>query len=501
MTSTQYSHDLGVLSPAAREWLERKPACYIDGEWISVSQTIPVLDPSSGRPVSEIAAAGEDHVDMAVEAAQRAMHPSSDWRRMGPLSREKALHRLAALIEENIGSLSQVETVDNGMPHWFAIGSIHGVADIFRYYAGWPTKIAGQTLVTEGPPNSGDCRGHTLLSPVGVVAAITPWNVPLMMAAWKLAPALAAGCAVVLKPAEDTSLTALMLAALCEQAGLPKGVVNIVTGVGAEAGEALINHSGVSKISFTGSTRVGRHIGEVAGRNVKKHTLELGGKSPTLLFNDADLDEAVPGAATALFLNSGQICVAGSRLYVQSGIYQEVMERLQEHINGIKVGAGFAPDVFMGPLVNAAQKRRVQGYIESAESAGYDVLRGQAVDESQGYYVAPTVIAGASDNANVTCEEIFGPVLSVYKFDDEDEALKRANEGEYGLAARLWTRDVSRALRISEALECGKVMINNPGYPYPALPEGGVKGSGHGKDLGKDALDACLHKKTVLIKL
>lgn len=499
--SEQFHHDLSALDPAAKAWLARKPVHFIDGRWQAASRALPVFDPASGEQIAEIGAGAAAEVDAAVAAAARALK-SPDWAGIGPVARERLIMNLVAMIEQNAAVLAQLETVDNGMPSWFAFGpTILGAADVYRYYAGWPTKISGETKPVEGPPGAGDFRGYTQLAPVGVIGAIVPWNVPFMMAAWKIAPALAAGCTVVLKPAEDTSLTALMLADLVEKAGIPAGVVNIVTGRGSEVGEALVAHPGVAKISFTGSTAVGRRIGEIAGRNLKKHTLELGGKSPVLLFDDAALEAAVPGAANSIFLNSGQICVAGSRLYVQDRIHDEVVERLHRHIATIRVGAGLAHDVFMGPLVNGAQKERVNGYIEAASAAGCEVLRGSPVEEAQGHFVSPAIVIGASQDDAITREEVFGPVLSVYRFSDEEEALALANDSDYGLAATIWSTNVSRVIRVSEALECGKVLVNNPGFPYPGLPEGGRKASGHGKDLGREALDGCLQTKSIILQI
>lgn len=501
MTTDRFHHDLSQLDPAARAWIERKAAFYIDGRWTPASATLPVVDPATGLEVGEIGAGGAAEIDAAVDAARRALSNPA-WAGIGPISRERMLHRLVALIEARAPILAGVETIDNGMPSWFALGpTMFGAADIYRYYAGWPSKLAGETMPVEGPPGAGAFVGFTQRSPIGVVGAIVPWNVPFMMAAWKLAPALAAGCTVVLKPAEDTSLSALLLAELVEEAGFPPGVVNIVTGLGAVAGEALVNHPDVAKISFTGSTATGRRIGEIAGRNLKKHTLELGGKSPVLLFDDADLDAAVPGAADAILLNSGQICVAGSRLYVQAGVYDTVVERLAAHLAKVKVGAGLAPDVFMGPLVNARQRARVQGYIDGAAAAGCEVLRGQAVPDDGGFYMSPAIVTGAKADDVITREEVFGPVLSVYRFSDEDEALALANASDYGLAATIWSTNVSRVMRLAPALQCGKVIVNNSGFPYPGLPEGGVKASGHGRDLGREAIDGCLQTKSILLRI
>jgi phenylacetaldehyde dehydrogenase len=498
---TIFKHDLAQLQPEVRTWLDRKAAHFIDGEWVSAAKVMAAHDPSSFDQIAEIGAGDSAMIDAAVAAANRALI-SQEWGAAGPQTRERLILNLVALIEEHAPALAQLETVDNGMASWFAFGpTIMGAADVYRYYAGWPTKIAGETLPVEAPPGFGTFRGMTFKQPIGVIGAIIPWNVPFLMAAWKLAPALAAGCTVVLKPAEDTSLSALALAELVQRAGIPKGVINVVTGRGNEAGEALVGHPGVAKISFTGSTVTGRRIGEIAGRNLKRHTLELGGKAPVLMFDDANLDEAVAGAATSIFMNSGQICVAGSRLYVQDGIYDAVVERLRTHISTVTVGAGLSPDVFMGPLVNAAQKQRVDSYLAGARTAGCEVIRGVDVDDTRGHFVSPAIVLGAAQDAAITREEVFGPVLSVYRFGDEAEALELANDTEYGLSAAVWSRDIGRVLRVAEKLECGKVIVNNSGFPYPALSEGGVKGSGHGKDLGREALDACLHSKTVLLRL
>lgn len=492
-------HDISVLSREARAALDREPAFFIDGEWHAARSILPVIDPSSGEQIGRIGAGGSAEIDAAVSAASAALSGAA-WRRMGPVGRERLLLRLAELIETKAETIAQVETVDNGMPGWFARDlNTMGAAQTYRYYAGWPSKLTGKTMDVSGPPGWGKLIGMTRREPVGVVGAIIPWNVPFMMAAWKLAPALAAGCTIVLKPAEDTSLSAMLLADLIVEAGFPPGVVNIVSGRGPEAGEALAAHPGVAKISFTGSTATGRHIGEIAGRNLKKVTLELGGKSPTIIFDDADLEKAVVGAANAIFLNSGQVCVAGSRLYVQAGAYEDVMARLAAHLPTVTVGAGLGQGNFMGPLVSDKQRQRVRSYIDRAVADGLTVLQGQSVAGSKGYFVSPTIVAGADATHPVTCEEIFGPVLSVYRFDDTTDLIAAANDTEYGLAASLWSRSVERAFSVAEALQCGKVSINNPGFPYPGLPEGGYKASGFGRDLGADAVEQNLQSKTILL--
>lgn len=500
MAELSSENDLSGLTAAVRHVLDRRAAHFIDGALQPEDRTIPVIDPSSGRQISEIARGDEAAVDSAVTAAARALK-GREWSELGPLERERLLHRLADLIEQNAATLATLETLDNGMPLWFATHlDMGGATGVLRYFAGWPTKLTGDTVEVGAPPGLGKYMGFTRREPVGVVGAIIPWNVPLMLAAWKLAPALAAGCTVVLKPAEDTSLTALVLAALARDAGFPNGVVNVVTGFGSEAGEALVRHKGVAKISFTGSTATGRRIGALAGETLKRVTLELGGKSPTIIFDDANLEEAVPDAATSIFLNSGQICVAGSRLYVHERIHDEVMERLTAHMKKLRVGPGLAPETFMGPLVSAKQRARVEGYIAGVRKGALLVHEGTAPQPASGFYVKPTVVVGAEHDDPITQEEVFGPVLSVYRFKDTDEVVRAANGTSYGLAATIWSRDLQRVLRVASNLECGKVVINGAGFPYPGLPEGGYKGSGFGKDLGQAAVEQCLNTKTILIR-
>jgi phenylacetaldehyde dehydrogenase len=499
MTDSSFHGGVAALSEGVHAALARPPAHFIDGRWIESATTIPVVDPATGAAVSAIARGGAAEIDAAVSAAARALK-SREWQSLGPAGRERLLLRLADLIEAKAEDIAQIETIDNGMPLWLSSAVVvPGALSVYRYFAGWPSKLTGETMEISAPPNFGKMFGFTRREPVGVVGAIIPWNVPFMMAAWKLAPALAAGCTVVLKPAEDTSLSALLLARLAAEAGFPAGVINVVTGYGREAGDALVRHPGVAKISFTGSTATGRRIGAITGEQLKKVTLELGGKSPTIIFDDADLDAAVAGAATSIFMNSGQICVAGSRLYVQEGVYDAVMDRLRQHVATLKVGAGLAPDIFMGPLVNAAQRDRVLGFIAAAR-ATTDVFQGHTPQSASGFFVPPTLIVGAEHAAPITQEEVFGPVMSVYRFRDFDEVLAAANGTEYGLAAYVWSRDINRALTMAAALECGKVMINNPGFPYPALPEGGYKSSGYGKDLGRESIEQCLQTKAVLVR-
>jgi phenylacetaldehyde dehydrogenase len=498
MTHPIHEHDLSTVGSEVQSALARAPCHFIDGDWLPANESIAVIDPSSALPVASIARGGSVEIDAAVCAAARALR-SEAWHALGPIGRERLLHRLADLIDQNAATIAQLETIDNGMPLWFSSDVVvAGASGVYRYFAGWASKLTGETMSVSAPPGFGEHLGLTCREPVGVVGAITPWNVPFMMAAWKLAPAIAAGCTVVLKPAEDTSLSALFLAQLAVEAGFPKGVFNVVTGYGHEAGEALVRHPDVAKISFTGSTATGRHIGAIAGEQLKPATLELGGKSPTIIFDDADLDRAAPGAAASVFLNSGQICVAGSRLYVQDSVYDAVIERIRTHVNTLSVGAGLNPGVFMGPLVNAMQRDRVLRYIEQARK-GLEVFQGSAPQGAAGYFAPATVVTGAGQSDPITQEEIFGPVLSVYRFQTLEEVLKAANGTAYGLAAYVWSGNLSRALTTAARLECGKVMINTAGFPYPGLPEGGFKASGHGKDLGREAVEQCLRTKSVLI--
>lgn len=488
------------LSPPARAFLDRQHGHFIDGRWQVAGSSLPVLDPSSARQVSSIAAAGETEVDAAVGAAHQALQRPA-WRDLPSLERERLILRLAELLERDAGVLAELECVDNGMPLAFAGINVGGAAGVLRYMAGWASKIAGDTLDVKMPFPGSQFFAYTAREPVGVVASIVPWNVPLMMAVWKLAPALAAGCTVVLKPAEDASLTALALAERVAEAGFPAGVVNVVTGLGSVAGEALVRHPLVSKVSFTGSTATGKHINRLATETLKKVTLELGGKSPTIIFDDADLELAIEGAANAIFTNSGQICVAGSRLYVQRGIFDRVVEGVARRADNLVLGAGLDPKSQLGPLINARQQARVQGYIERAREGGASLLTRRESPQADGYFVAPAVLADVRQSDALVQEEIFGPVLAVLPFDDLDEAAALANDSAYGLAASVWSSNLSRVHRLVPRLKCGKVSVNTDGFPYPGLPEGGTKQSGFGRDLGREGLDGYLETKTVLVRV
>ena len=480
-------------------FLEREPGLFVDNAWTPASGgSIDVVNPATEEKIGDIGLASAGDVDLAVGAARRAFD-EGDWGRLTGGERERLLSRLADLIDENREMLAELEYLDNGKPRKFFLGGdVPNAARNFRYFAGWATKIYGMTAESSyGPENF----IYTRKEPVGVAAMITPWNVPIAMASWKLAPALAAGCACVLKPAEETSLSALRLAELIEEAGFPPGAVNVVTGDGETSGAALASHPGVDKIAFTGSTAVGKLIVGAAAGNLKKVSLELGGKSPTLVFPDADLAKAIPACAMSIFFNSGQICAAGSRLYVHEKVFDEVVAGIVEFAAKLKVGRGDDPDVVMGPLVNAAQLARVSGYVESGRAAGAEVATGGSRLYDRGYFYAPTVLVNANDSMRVAREEIFGPVLVAQPFADTDEAIARANDSSYGLYARAWTRDLSLAHHLAAKFQAGNVAINGGTPPDPNVPFGGYKQSGWGRELGREGLELYLQTKSVQIAL
>ena len=499
---TSLANDLSQLDAGVRSFFDDERKLLIDGQWVRAASgdTFAVVDPSSGQEFAHVARAGSDDVDAAVAAARRAFE-SPDWRGMAPEARERLLWRLADLIEENATELGQIETVDNGMLSFMAREmNVMGAAGSIRSIGGWASKIFGKTANIVPPFPGAEFFGFTLKEPVGVVAAIVPWNVPFMLACWKLAPAIAAGCTIVIKPAELTSLSALKLGELVIEAGFPPGVVNIVTGPGSEAGAALVAHPDVNKVSFTGSTVTGKIINITATETIKRVTLELGGKSPTVIYNDANLDEAIPGAANGIFFNAGQVCVAGSRLYVQRGVYDQVVEGVAKHAEAIKVGAGMDPESQMGPLVSGDQLESVTGYIRKGAEEGGEIVAGGGTVDADGYFVRPTVITSTSHDATVVQEEIFGPVLVAMPFDDIDEVLGLSNDTVYGLAATVWTRDLSTAIRTVRGLDCGKVTVNHEGFPHPSMSEGGHKQSGFGRDLGEESVLGYLEDKSVMIR-
>lgn len=473
----------------------------IGGAWHSAADgaSFDAIDPASGKRLAQLARGGKVDIDRAVAAARDAFE-NGPWRSLTPAARGKLLLRLADLMEAEIDALAEIETLDQGKPlfvgRW---AEIPGAIEQFRFFAGQASRIEGHTItpsITYQPPGK-QLFAYTTKEPIGVVGAIVPWNSPLVLTAMKLAPALAAGCTIVLKPAEDTSLSALLLGEMFEAAGFPPGVLNIVTGLGAEAGRALAAHPDVDKIAFTGSTATGRDIIDAAKGNLKQVSLELGGKSPVIVMDDADLSLAVPGAANAIFFNGGQVCVAGSRLYAQSKIYDRLIEGIAAAAQKITLGHGLDPATQMGPLVSARHAERVAGFIARGRESGASLVTGGERMGPIDSFIQPTILAEVSDHMEVVREEIFGPVLVVQRFDDPADVITRANDSSYGLAASVWTESLSTAHRLAGALRVGTVWINAHSFYDATLPIGGVKQSGWGRDSGQGAVDNYLSLKTI----
>ncbi|MBI4921511.1 MAG: aldehyde dehydrogenase family protein [Devosia nanyangense] len=497
-----FDTDFHRLDPRTVEFLKRAPRHFIGGEWQDAAGggTIPVINPATAEVISAIAAGTAADIDRAVAAAKAALEAPS-WKGLSPDQRERLMHRLADLVEANIPLLTEFEVLDNGMTMHFAKNlALAGAVGVLRYMAGWPSKIHGRTVDLGLPIPGSKFFAATMREPVGVVGAIVPWNVPFMTTIWKVAPALAAGCTVVVKPAEDACLSVLKLAELVAEAGFPPGVVNVVTGTGIAAGEPLVSHPDVAKISFTGSTVTGKRIGAQASGSLKKVTLELGGKSPNVIFADADLDRAATAASDLIFLNSGQVCVAGSRLCVERKVLDRVVDAVSMRAASLKVGSGFDPATEIGPLVSARQQQRVRAYIEDAKAEGATVLTGGEPVDSAGFFVRPAVVVDTRQDMKLVQEEVFGPVLAVMPFDDLDQVTGLANDTAYGLAATVWTTNLKTAHEMISRLRSGFVAINSDAIPHPALPQGGFKQSGVGKDLSVEAIEGCLDTKTVLIR-
>ncbi len=495
--------DIPGLGADAKAFLAREKKLLINGEWVAAAsgKTFDSIDPATEEVVCQISEGDAADVDKAVKAARRAFE-SDEWAKMRPADRERLLLRLADLMEQHADELAELEALDVGKVLMFAkIVDVAGTIDYLRYMAGWATKVEGKTLdVSCGMPGQ-EFQAYTLRQPVGVCGQIIPWNFPLAMCIWKLSPALATGNTCVLKPAEQTCLSALRLGELILEAGFPKGVVNIITGMGETAGAALVAHPEVDKIAFTGSTPVGKMIGKSAMDTMKRISLELGGKSPVVVMDDVDVEAVVGGAANAIFFNQGQVCTAGSRLYVHKKIFDNVVEGLAGVASSFKLGSGLNPDTNMGPLVSQEQLERVLGYIDKGRSEGGTVVTGGERALNKGYFVKPTVFTNCKPDATVVKEEIFGPVVVATPFDDVDEIARTANDTVFGLAASIWTKDVSMAHKLARRIKAGTVWVNTHNLIDPNLPFGGFKQSGFGREMGRDAIEMYTEPKSVLIQL
>ncbi|WP_338752713.1 aldehyde dehydrogenase family protein [Bacillus sp. FJAT-52991] len=486
------------LSPKVVSFLNGLKKLYINGEFVdSVSgKTFETLNPATGEVLAVVSEAVEEDIDLAVRAAREAFDNGA-WSKMGSAERSRLIYKLADLMEENKLELAQLDTLDNGKPLQETLNADVPLAiEHFRYFAGWSTKIVGQTI-----PVQGNFFMYTRHEPVGVVGQIIPWNFPLLMAAWKLGASLATGCTVVLKPAENTPLSALYLATLIEEAGFPKGVVNIVPGYGKTAGQPIVDHPLVDKIAFTGSTPVGKAIMKSAADTMKRVTLELGGKSPNIILPDADLTKAIPGALMGIMFNQGQVCCAGSRLFVQKKMYDNVMADLTAAAKSVKQGNGLDLDTTMGPLISAQQQQRVKGYIDQGIEEGAEVLTGGTIPFDKGYFVSPTIFADVDSKMAIANEEIFGPVVAAMPFDDIDDLVAKANNSHYGLAAGIWTQDLKKAHSIAHKLQAGTVWINAYNVFDAAAPFGGYKQSGIGREMGSYALDNFTEVKSVWVNM
>jgi phenylacetaldehyde dehydrogenase len=491
------------LNSKTAEFFSRQHRMLIDGRFVLAAsgKTFPVYNPATGEVVAQVPEAETEDVDRAVIAARRAFDEGPWTRKMSNSERGQLLWKLADLLQANLEEFAEIESLDNGKPLSVArVADVPLAVDMFRYMAGWATKITGSTLSFSSP---GAFHSYTMREPIGVVGQIIPWNFPLLMAAWKLAPALAAGCTVVLKVAEQTPMSGLRLAELFDQAGFPPGVVNILTGFGEGAGAPLAAHPLVDKIAFTGSTEVGKLIVKASAGNLKKVSLELGGKSPAIIFPDADLERAIPGTASAIFFNQGQCCCAGSRLFVHESVYDKVLQGVSDIAGGINMGPGLDPQTGMGPLVSEEQFDKVTGYIDSGVKEGARVAAGGKRHGDRGYFVQPTVLTNTKPSMKVVREEIFGPVVCAESFSDADldRMAREANDTVYGLAASVWTRDLSTAHKMARRIRSGTVWINCHNVFDASLPFGGYKQSGWGREMGEEVLHNYTEVKAVTVAL
>lgn len=490
---------MATVIEKASAYLNKPRRMLIGADWVEAEsgETIAVENPATGREIGRVPAGGKADIDKAVAAARRSFE-ARVWQGMPGDSRGMIMWRLSDLILQNIEELIHLEVMDNGMPRAFAEATIGSAARSLRYYAGLSQNVFGRTA------NVGsdlEFHAYSVAEPVGVVGIITPWNGPMATLFGKLAPALAAGCSVVAKPAELTSLTALRAGELMLEAGVPEGVVNIVTGYGAVAGAALIDNMDVNKVSFTGSTAVGKSLIAASAGNLKRVTLELGGKSPVFIFNDADIEAAIPMAAMGIFNNTGQICYAGSRLYVEEGIHDKVVAGIEAHAKKLKLGSGLEPSTHLGPLISAKHRERVLSYIESGRTEGAELVTGGGVFGEEGWFIEPTIFTGTNPEMKIVQDEIFGPVLSVMRFNGLEDVARLGNATTYGLGAGVYTSDIGTAHKAARLLDSGNVWVNCYGKTDKALPFGGFKQSGWGREGGPEGMDAYLEKKAVYIKL
>lgn len=485
------------LSKVVSDFLNEEKKLFIGGDFVSSSDnnTFQTLNPANNEVLAVVHEASEEDVDSAVQAAKDAFE-NGLWSTITPLERGDLIYKLAILIDEHKQYIAEIDSLDNGKPLAELLeNDLPNAIGQFKYFSGWASKLTGQHI-----PVNGDFLNYTRHEPIGVVGQIIPWNFPFMMAAWKIAPALAAGCTVILKSAEQTPLSALYLAKLVQEAGFPKGVINIVSGHGETTGAALVKHPSVNKIAFTGSTEVGKIIMKEAANTMKRVTLELGGKSPNIILKDADIDKAAEGVFAGIMYNQGEVCSAGSRAYVHSSIYDEFLDRLVALTKKVKLGTGLQSGITMGPLVSEEQKERVINYIEIGKSEGAKLVCGGGASE-QGCFVEPTIFGDVEDDMRISREEIFGPVLVVSKFESEQEVVERANDSEYGLGAGIWTENITNAHKVANKLKSGSVWINCYNATDPASPFGGFKNSGFGREMGSYALENYTEVKSVWVNL